>query len=252
MLESSLSRAWTLSGCQGHHCQVCLTKKFFYKTFFQASWLCLDVKSHHCQGPERGVWMSGSSLSRAWTWCLYVRVITVKSLNVVSGCQGHHCQGPKHCVWISGSSLFVKKTGYTSLYSRASSMCKDFVMIHVWSRAWTWYLYCQVNQCKLAWTLSSHYWQGPERCVKKSGSSMSIAWAWCTGCQLSSLSKTWTLFLDLFRVITEKNLNVRDLDFRVQGCHWFSGSVLQSLAMPKDFGTHDLLMNQFIKLIGNN
>ena len=131
--ESSLSRAWTwcldvrvitaksLNVVSGGQSSLFNKKKCFTKKKFQASWLCLDVKSHLYQGPERGVRMSGSSLSRAWmlesslsrawTWCLDVRVITVKGLNdvsrcqvisvkglnIVSGCQGHHCQEPERC-----------------------------------------------------------------------------------------------------------------------------------------------------------
>ena len=120
MLESSLSRAWNVvSGCQGHHCQEpkhCVwrsvkfvwQKKFFYKTFFQAlesslsrAWTLSGCQGHHCQGPEGGDWMSGSSLPRAWTWCLDVRVITVKGLDV----RVITVKGLKRCVWMSGSSL---------------------------------------------------------------------------------------------------------------------------------------------------
>ena len=145
MPGSSLSRTWTLSvnvrvitakglnvvtGCLGPHCHG---------------------PSHHCQWPSHHSqvsghcdWMSGSSLSRAWTLCLDVRVTNVKRPNVVSGCQGHHCQGPEPCVWRSGSSL-----------SRAWTLCLDVRVI-------------TVKGLNVVTGCQGHHCQGHGRCLRMS------------------------------------------------------------------------------------
>ena len=127
-----------VSGCQGHHCQ-----------------------EPGCQSLSRA-WMSESSLSRAWTLSLDVRVITAKVvtgcqscslvikglyprvINVKDpGCQSHHSQGPERCLpgW-KGSSL---------------SRCLNVVSLDV----------------------KGHHCQGPERGVWMSGSSLPRAWTLC-------------------------------------------------------------------------
>ena len=152
--ESSLSRAWTwcldvrvitaksLNVVSRGQSSLFNQKIFFYKKKFSGLMIVSGCQGHHCQGPERCLWMSGSSLPRAWTLCLEgldVRVITV--------------QEPERCDWMSGSSL-----------SRAWMLESSL------SRAWMSRHHCQGPGCQ------SHHCQGPERCLWMSGSSLSRAW----------------------------------------------------------------------------